>query len=83
MLGVVKFLFPNKHDIYMHDTPERDLFDQPSRTFSHGCMRVQNPERWPRCCSRDDKGWSAEQVRGLLAQGDTTRSSSRRRSPCT
>ena len=44
-LGRVKFRFPNKHDVYMHDTPERHLFNGPSRTFSHGCMRVQNPVR--------------------------------------
>ena len=43
VLGIVKFRFPNKHDIYMHDTPERHLFGGAVRAFSHGCMRVQNP----------------------------------------
>lgn len=42
-LGELKFLFPNSHDIYMHDTPNRDLFDSDKRAFSHGCVRVQNP----------------------------------------
>lgn len=44
-LGMVKFLFPNKHDTYMHDTPDvkKPLFEYPIRAFSHGCMRVQNP----------------------------------------
>lgn len=44
-LGVVKFLFPNKHDTYMHDTPDvkKGLFEYPIRAFSHGCMRIQNP----------------------------------------
>lgn len=42
-LGQVKFLFPNKHDIYLHDTPEKGLFSRDSRAFSHGCVRVQNP----------------------------------------
>jgi len=69
VLGVVKFMFPNKHDIYMHDTPQRELFDQTRRTFSHGCMRVQNPERLAELILAEDKGWSTEQVRGLLAQG--------------
>jgi L,D-transpeptidase YcbB len=69
VLGVVKFMFPNKHDIYMHDTPQRELFDQTRRTFSHGCMRVQNPERLAELILAEDKGWSADQVRGLLAQG--------------
>lgn len=42
-LGELKFLFPNSHDIYMHDTPNRNLFDHDMRAFSHGCVRVQNP----------------------------------------
>ena len=42
-LGELKFLFPNAHNIYMHDTPNRELFDEAVRDFSHGCVRVQNP----------------------------------------
>jgi L,D-transpeptidase YcbB len=45
-LGEVKFLFPNKHSIYMHDTPNRDLFSQSTRNFSHGCVRVENPREF-------------------------------------
>ena len=45
-LGELKFLFPNKHDIYMHDTPSRNLFAQASRAFSHGCVRVENPREF-------------------------------------
>lgn len=45
-LGELKFLFPNKHDIYMHDTPTRNLFAETTRTFSHGCIRVQNPREF-------------------------------------
>jgi murein L,D-transpeptidase YcbB/YkuD len=44
-LGEVKFLFPNHHAIYMHDTPSRQLFSRPARAFSHGCVRVENPRR--------------------------------------
>jgi murein L,D-transpeptidase YcbB/YkuD len=69
VLGVVKFRFPNKHDIYMHDTPQRELFERPTRTFSHGCIRVHNPGRLAELLLAEDKGWPAEQVRGLLAQG--------------
>ncbi|WP_162918362.1 L,D-transpeptidase family protein [Taklimakanibacter deserti] len=45
-LGELKFLFPNAHDIYMHDTPTRDLFAKPVRAFSHGCVRVENPRQF-------------------------------------
>ncbi|WP_338720979.1 L,D-transpeptidase family protein [Devosia sp. XK-2] len=42
-LGQIKFLFPNKHDVYLHDTPSKSLFARTYRAFSHGCVRVQNP----------------------------------------
>jgi murein L,D-transpeptidase YcbB/YkuD len=45
-LGEVKFLFPNIHSIYMHDTPTRDLFQKPVRALSHGCVRVENPREF-------------------------------------
>lgn len=70
VLGVVKFRFPNRHDIYMHDTPQRELFDKTTRTFSHGCIRVHNPGRLAEILLAEDKGWSAEHVRGLLAKGN-------------
>lgn len=66
VLGVVKFRFPNKHDVYMHDTPERHLFASGVRAFSHGCMRVQNPVRFAEVLLEHDKGWSAERVRSLV-----------------
>ena len=42
-LGQVKFLFPNQHDIYLHDTPSKSLFARTFRAYSHGCVRVENP----------------------------------------
>jgi murein L,D-transpeptidase YcbB/YkuD len=42
-LGLVKFMFPNKHNIYLHDTPSKNLFSREVRAFSHGCVRVQKP----------------------------------------
>jgi L,D-transpeptidase YcbB len=42
-LGQIKFLFPNKHDVYLHDTPSKALFARSFRAFSHGCVRVENP----------------------------------------
>jgi murein L,D-transpeptidase YcbB/YkuD len=42
-LGQIKFLFPNKHDVYLHDTPSKSYFQRSTRALSHGCVRVQNP----------------------------------------
>ncbi|HEX5998279.1 MAG TPA: L,D-transpeptidase family protein, partial [Hyphomicrobiaceae bacterium] len=68
-LGAVKFRFPNRHDIYMHDTPMRDLFSRSVRMFSHGCVRVQDPGKFAEVLLGEDKGWSAAHVRELMARG--------------
>ena len=57
-LGEIKFLFPNTHNIYMHDTPSRELFDEDMRAFSHGCVRVQNPREFAAVLL----GWDAAKV---------------------
>lgn len=44
-LGKVKFVFPNKHSVYLHDTPSKGLFSRDYRAYSHGCVRVQNPDQ--------------------------------------
>jgi L,D-transpeptidase YcbB len=74
VLGAVKFRFPNRHDIYMHDTPSRDLFEKAVRMFSHGCVRVHNPGRFAEVLLEEDKGWSAARVRELMADGAQGRS---------
>ena len=71
VLGVVKFRFPNRHDIYMHDTPQRELFSQSTRAFSHGCMRVNNPRRLAEVILAEDRGWSTEKVGNALAGSGT------------
>ena len=42
-LGRIKFMFPNQHSVYLHDTPSKKLFQRDQRAFSHGCVRVENP----------------------------------------
>ena len=69
-LGDVKFMFPNKHDVYMHDTPERNLFVKSFRALSHGCMRVEHPRRLATVLLAEDKGWSEAKV-GSLFTGDS------------
>ena len=81
VLGMVKFRFPNKHNVYMHDTPERHLFGGGLRTFSHGCMRVQNPVRFAEVLLARDKGRSRTPCRAT--RGAAARSSSARPSRCT
>lgn len=69
VLGQFKFNFPNKHAIYMHDTPQRELFAERTRTLSHGCIRVNQPDRLAALLLGEDKGWSMNQVRSLVAKG--------------
>lgn len=68
-LGVVKFLFPNKHAVYLHDTPSKSLFNEPVRAFSHGCMRVRNPVTLAELILNKDKGWDKEKVDDLVQNG--------------
>ena len=69
VLGVVKFLFPNKHAVYLHDTPSKNLFNEKVRAFSHGCMRVRNPVRLAEVILAEDKGWDAGTVNDVLNDG--------------
>ena len=64
-LGELKILFPNKHAIYMHDTPQKALFDQDIRAFSHGCVRLKDP----RGMAAAVLGTSIEHIEAKLAQG--------------
>lgn len=57
-LGNIKFMFPNPHDIYLHDTPSRALFNHNVRTYSHGCVRVENPAQLGAFLLNPD--WNAE-----------------------
>jgi murein L,D-transpeptidase YcbB/YkuD len=64
-LGELKFLFPNSHAIYMHDTPSRSLFSKPVRAFSHGCVRVENPRELARIVL----GMSLDKIGKRIASG--------------
>lgn len=69
VLGVVKFAFPNKHLVYMHDTPTKPLFNRATRTYSHGCVRVRNPVRLAEVLLAEDKGWAPEKIAHLIESG--------------
>ncbi|HKQ55576.1 MAG TPA: L,D-transpeptidase family protein [Methyloceanibacter sp.] len=68
VLGVLKFNFPNRHAIYMHDTLQPELFRENVRTLSHGCIRVNQPDRLATLLLAADKGWSAARVNDLIAR---------------
>jgi murein L,D-transpeptidase YcbB/YkuD len=68
-LGRVKFMFPNEHSVYLHDTPSRDLFDRESRAFSSGCIRVEDPLELARLLLR--RGWDEERIDAVVAAGRT------------
>ena len=70
-LGQVKFRFPNKHDVYMHDTVDRHLFGNGLRAFSHGCMRTQNPIHFAEVLLAHDRGHSPGQIQDMVASGQT------------
>lgn len=65
-LGKIKFLFPNNFHIYLHDTPSKGLFDESKRAFSHGCIRVAEPERLARYLLRKDSTWTEERMNKIL-----------------
>jgi murein L,D-transpeptidase YcbB/YkuD len=67
-LGGVKFLFPNPYNTYLHDTPSKNLFAEPERAYSHGCMRVERPLELAEYVLRD-LGWSREEILGGMTRG--------------
>lgn len=69
-LGLVKFLFPNNHNIYLHDTPAKSLFNETDRAFSHGCIRVQQPVRLAEFLLEEKGDWSTERIEKAMHQGE-------------
>ncbi len=61
-LGLVKFLFPNSNNIYLHDTPSKSLFSSEKRAFSHGCIRVEKPKELANLILQDDPLWTSEKI---------------------
>jgi L,D-transpeptidase YcbB len=61
-LGKIKFVFPNRYNIYLHDTPAKSLFENEKRAFSHGCIRIQKPFELAKYLLRNDKQWTDEKI---------------------
>ena len=68
-LGYVKFMFPNEHNVYIHDTPADALFSRIGRAFSHGCVRVEEPEVLAQYVLRDQAKWTPEAIQTAMRAG--------------
>jgi murein L,D-transpeptidase YcbB/YkuD len=68
-LGLVKFLFPNSYNIYLHDTPAKSLFIESSRAFSHGCIRLSNAEELANYLLKNDTAWTAQKINTAMHLG--------------
>jgi L,D-transpeptidase YcbB len=68
-LGRVKFLFPNSFNIYFHDTPAKSLFEKDKRAYSHGCIRLEDPEWMANYLLRDNPEWTPEKIEDAMNAG--------------
>jgi L,D-transpeptidase YcbB len=68
-LGLVKFIFPNENNVYLHSTPAPQLFSQSRRDFSHGCVRVEKPAELAAYLLRDQPPWTPEKVQQAMQSG--------------
>jgi len=80
-LGLVKFLFPNKFDVYLHDTPAGSLFAKLERDFSHGCVRVEKPVELAQWVLRDQPEWTAPRIDAAMHAGHEEHVALKRRIP--
>ena len=68
-LGLVKFMFPNSNNIYLHDTPAKSLFNKDDRAFSHGCVRVEKARDLAIAITKKDGGWTEKRVDAAMNKG--------------
>ncbi|MDG4549843.1 MAG: L,D-transpeptidase family protein [Candidatus Contendobacter sp.] len=68
-LGGIKFMFPNPYNVYLHDTPSRELFSRSQRTFSSGCIRISNPVELAEYLLKFDPKWTRETIKTASASG--------------
>ncbi len=68
-LGLVKFMFPNSYNVYLHDTPSKQLFEREVRAFSHGCIRMEHPEVFAALLLKDRQEWPLERMQEVMRQG--------------
>ena len=71
-LGQVKFMFPNKYAVYLHDTPAKALFSRTTRAFSAGCVRVRDPFHFAELLLQNEQGWGRDRIDQVVDGGDRT-----------
>jgi murein L,D-transpeptidase YcbB/YkuD len=69
-LGLVKFMFPNEFNVYLHDTPADSLFARASRSFSHGCVRLEQPQALAEYLLKDRAEWTRATIEAAMHAGD-------------
>ena len=65
-MGLVKIMFPNKHLVYLHDTPSRSFFEREDRTFSSGCIRVEKPFELAALLLDNPTKWNQESIKRII-----------------
>jgi murein L,D-transpeptidase YcbB/YkuD len=69
-LGLVKFMFPNQFNVYLHDTPADSLFARAIRSFSHGCVRLERPQALAEYLLKDRGEWTREAIEAAMHAGE-------------
>jgi murein L,D-transpeptidase YcbB/YkuD len=72
-LGLIKFVFPNHFDVYMHGTPEHQLFSRSRRDFSHGCIRVEDPATLAQWALSGDPSWTKDRIESAMNGSESLR----------
>jgi murein L,D-transpeptidase YcbB/YkuD len=80
-LGLIKFMFPNTNNIYLHDSPAKGLFNKEARAYSHGCVRVQKAKELAYLILGDDKKWTPEKIDEAMHAGKESQYALKRKIP--
>jgi murein L,D-transpeptidase YcbB/YkuD len=72
-LGLAKFVFPNEHNVYLHSTPAQELFSRTRRDFSHGCIRVEFPDKLAEWILQGNGEWTLDKIRDAMNNGTDSR----------
>jgi murein L,D-transpeptidase YcbB/YkuD len=72
-LGRIKFMFPNKYSVYLHDTPQKELFNKTERSFSSGCIRLEDPFKLAEYILKKNELWESDKIKNILTSQEETK----------